>query len=193
MNLVCLLGSPRPRGNSTTLARHLCANAERRGADVRLFALNELDYRGCQACYACKRKLDFCILDDDLREVLAAVMAADALVLASPIYFGDVSAQLKGFIDRTFSYLVPDYYANPQPSRLPPDKKLVMILTQGVADAQVFADVHPRYEGFLKWEGFAESRLIRACGVTPATRPDKLQPWLDEAEDAARWLTGVDT
>lgn len=190
MNIVCLLGSPRSQGNSATLARHLCESARARGAEVRQFALNELDYRGCQGCYACKRKLDHCILDDDLREVLAAVMAADALVLASPVYFGDVTAQLKGFIDRTFSYLVPDYYANPQPSRLPPGKKLVMVLTQGMADEQIFADVYPRYEGFLKWEGFADSRLIRACGVTPTTRPEKLKPWMEQAEQVAAWLTG---
>lgn len=191
MNIVCLLGSPRSQSNSSTLARHLCEGARARGAEVRLFALNELDYRGCQGCYACKRKLDHCILDDDLREVLAAVMVADALVLASPVYFGDVTAQLKGFIDRTFSYLVPDYYANSQPSRLPPGKKLVMVLTQGMADEQIFADVYPRYEGFLKWEGFVESLLIRACGVTPTTRPDKLKPWMEQAEQAAAWLTGA--
>jgi multimeric flavodoxin WrbA len=117
---------------------------------------------------ACKTKLDRCVLEDDLTEVLEAVRETDVLVLASPVYFGDLSSQLKGFIDRSYSYLASDYLTNPKPYRLSEGKKLVFILTQGNSDQEMFADIFKRYDFFFKWYGFAESRLIRACGVREA-------------------------
>ena len=109
MKIVSLLGSPRPQGNSTAITRRFQDTAANLGAEVRTFELNRLAYRGCQGCCACKQSLDHCILNDDLTEVLNTVAEADVVVLASPVYYGDVSAQLKGFIDRTYSYLKPDY------------------------------------------------------------------------------------
>ena len=165
MKIVCLLGSPRPKGNSTTIAKHFCDTAEKLGCKVQTFALNKLKYRGCQACMTCKTKLEKCVLKDDLAEVLDAVRQADVLVMASPIYYGEISSQLKAFMDRTFSYLVPDYPTNPKPCRLAPGKKLVFILAQGHPDENLFADVYPRYDYFFKWYGFEQTHLIRACGV----------------------------
>jgi multimeric flavodoxin WrbA len=190
MKIVCLLGSPRKGGNSSTIANHLMATAKRLGADTRAFELNSLNYRGCQGCYACKTTLDHCILKDDLTGVLEAVRESDVVVLASPVYYGDISGQLKCFIDRTFSYLVPDYVTNPNPSRLAPGKKLVFILTQGNPDPKLFEDVYPRYDKFLKWYGFAESHLIRACGIGPATVDKVPERSLEEAEKTARALIG---
>jgi multimeric flavodoxin WrbA len=131
MRIVCLHGSPRIKGNSTAIANRFCETAEKFGAEVRTYVLNDLKYRGCQGCMLCKTKLDKCALEDDLTEVLEAVRETDILVLASPVYFWDVTGQLKTFMDRTFSYLVPDFITNPQKSRLSPEKKLVFILTQG--------------------------------------------------------------
>lgn len=165
MKIVCLLGSPRPKGNSSTLARLFCEKAKEMGGKIQTVHLNKLTYRGCQACMACKTKLDKCILKDDMEKVLDAVRGADILVLASPIYYGEVSSQVKAFIDRTYSYLTSDYVTNPHPSRLLPGKKMVFILTQGQPDDQQFDDVFPRYDFFFKWYGFEESYLIRACGV----------------------------
>jgi multimeric flavodoxin WrbA len=166
MRIVALMGSPRSKkGNSATIAKRFCNMAETLGAEVKIYKLNKLEYRGCQACMSCKTKLDKCALKDDLTEVLDAVRDADILLLASPIYYGDVSSQLKAFIDRTYSYLVPDYPTNPNPCRLPPGKKLLFVLTQGHPDESMFADVFPRYDFFFKWYGFSESQLIRACGV----------------------------
>jgi multimeric flavodoxin WrbA len=85
--------------------------------------------------------------------------------MASPIYFGEVTSQLKGFIDRTFSYFVPDYAGNPNPSRLAPGKRLVFIQTQGQPDEKLYADVYPRYEYYFRWSKFEGNHLIRACGV----------------------------
>lgn len=188
MKIVSLLGSPRPKGNSTAIAKHFCETAEKRGAEVKIFALNKLKYRGCQACMTCKTKLDKCVLKDDLAEVLDAVRETDILVLASPVYYGDVSSQLKAFIDRTFSYLVPDFATNPKPCRLAPGKKLVFILVQGEPDANRFDDIYPRYEEFFQWYGFNDNHLIRACGVFDKGDVETRQDLMQLAEDTAAKL-----
>jgi multimeric flavodoxin WrbA len=127
------------------------------------------------------------VLNDDLTEVLSAVAAADLVVLASPVYYGDITSQLKGFIDRTYSYLVPDYLTNPQPSRLSP-KKLVFVLTQGHPDEALFADIFPRYELFLKWMGFSEITLIRTCGIGPGSVDAVPEQVLQQADATAHKL-----
>ena len=165
MKIVCLLGSPRPHSNSTAIARRFCDTAAKAGAVVETFALNKLDYRGCQACMSCKKKLDRCALQDDLAPVLDAVADADVLVMATPVYYGEVSSQLKAFIDRTFSYLTPDYDTGPVMSRLAPGKKLVFIQVQADPDAQRHADIFPKYDFFFKWYGYSESRLILGEGL----------------------------
>ncbi len=188
MKIITLLGSPRSQGNSCTIARRFQATAAALGAEIKSFELNRLTYRGCQGCYACKQGQENCILNDDLTEVLAAVAEADVLLLATPVYYGDMTAQLKGFMDRTYSYLKADYLTNPSPSRLSP-KKLVFVITQGHPDETLFADIFPRYDAFLKWLGFGESHLLRVCGVGPSM--DALpETTLLQADDLARQLVG---
>lgn len=163
--LACVLGSPRLGGNSAAIAERLCEKAAGRGFEVKTFVLNSLSYRGCQACGSCKGKFDFCVLQDDLTEVLAAAGEADVLVMASPVYYGDVSSQLKGFIDRTYSYLVSDWHGKKRPSRLRSGRVLVMVLTQGFRGEKAFSDVYPKYSRFFKHYGFDESHVIRQCGM----------------------------
>jgi multimeric flavodoxin WrbA len=188
VKIATLLGSPRSKGNSSTIANRIVETAEALGAENRSFELNRLSYRGCQACYACKGAHEECVLKDDLAEVLAAVKEADLVVLASPVYYAEISSQLKGFIDRTFSYLVPDYQTNPQPSRLVSPKKLIFVLTQGHPDETAFADIFPRYQNFLSWQGFSEIRLVRACGIGPGRGDGVPEETLKQAEETVRQL-----
>lgn len=191
MKIVNLLGSPRKRANSSMIAECFCTTAQKLGAEVQTFALNDLHFRGCQACMACKTKLEKCALKDDLAEVLNAIQESDVLVMASPVYFGDVSSQLKAAIDRFYSFLKPDYPTNPNPVRLSPGKKLVFALAQGDPDEQNFADIFSRYDYFFKWYGFKESHVIRACGVREAGDVEARQDVLALAEDVARKVCSV--
>lgn len=185
MKIACLLGSPRKGSCSTAIAASFVRRAVERGATAETFTLNDLGYRGCQGCYACKKTLDRCILNDDLAPVLEAVKDADLLVMASPVYYGEITSQLKGFIDRTFSFLKPDYITNATPSRLAPGKRMVMVQTQGHPDPNMFGDIFDRYRVFLDWIGYRECRLIRACGLSPATTDETLAPFCAEAEELA--------
>lgn len=193
MKIVTVLGSPRPTGNSTGVAVRFCDVAERLGAEVRTYALNKLKFRGCQGCMTCKTKLDRCVIEDDLTAVLQAVGQADLLLMASPIYFGDVSSQLKAFIDRTFSFLLPDYATNSAPSRLAPGKILVFVLAQGNPDDNRFDDVFPKYESFFRWYGFDNSHLLRVCGVREPGEAEGRAKTMQRAEALANLLCGGDT
>ena len=186
MKIISLLGSPRPKGNSAAMAGKFCETAQDLGAEVTTFALNKLKYRGCQACMTCKTKLEKCVLKDDLAEVLDAIRDADVLVLATPIYYSDISSQLKTFIDRTYSYLVPDYMTNPTPFRLPPGKKLVFIEAQGHPDETLFTDVFPRYDSIFKWYGFSDSYRIRACGVFQKGEVETREDIIELTEETAK-------
>jgi len=190
MKLVCLLGSPRRNGNSAAIADHIVQRAQELGADTETVYLNGLQYRGCQGCYACKTTLERCVLSDDLAAVLESVREADALVIATPVYYGDVTGQLKSFIDRTFSYLVPDFYANPQPSRLTPGKRLAFVIAQGQPDEARFADVFPRYNDFFRWFGFEEGLLVRGCGLSATSTIDQQSRLFGQADEVARRLVG---
>ncbi|MBN2428010.1 MAG: flavodoxin family protein [Deltaproteobacteria bacterium] len=191
MKVVCLLGSPRENGNSATVARHFLHHAEKFGAQTESFFLNGLNIKGCQACNLCKTKYESCVLNDGLAPALEATFHADIVVMASPVYYGDVSAQLKAFIDRTYSFLVPDYIAKAQPSRLTERKKLVFILTQGHRDPDWFADILPRYQDLFHWTGFATTHPIRVVDVYQPGDVDKRPDVFEKtAALAEKWLAG---
>ena len=103
MKIVAILGSPRSKSNSSGLAYRIIDRTKELGADTEVFTLNKLQYKGCQACETCKTKLDHCVLKDELTQVLNSIHQADTVVMATPIYFGQVSGQFKSFVDRTYS------------------------------------------------------------------------------------------
>ncbi len=104
--IVILCGSPRRAGNTRTLAEWAAEGARKAGADVELIDLTGLRYaaHGCTSCYGCQKIPEYrCVLKDEASELLARLPAADALVIATPVYFFGPSAQMKVFLDRCFS------------------------------------------------------------------------------------------
>ena len=102
--VVALVGSPRVHGNCSFLVDLALADLERQGARCEKLMLGEFDIRPCQGHADCDSR-SVCALDDDAAAVIEKAYAADALLLATPVYYEDVSAQMKLFIDRNvFSY-----------------------------------------------------------------------------------------
>jgi multimeric flavodoxin WrbA len=190
MNIVCVLGSPRKKGDSASIAARFCDAASARGADVATHVLNDLTYKGCQGCMACKTRSETCVVEDDLAGVLDAAAAADVLVLTSPVYVGEVTGQLKCLFDRMFSYLVPDFFTAARKTRLEPGKKLVFIVTQGDPDESHYGDLFSRYEGFMKSVGFEDITRIRACGTSGSGAEAVMSRARQEADEAAERLFG---
>ena len=98
---------PALQGKQPCDCQALLDKLESLGSEVQTFALNKLACRGCQALVY-KTKLDRCVLDDDLTRMLDAVRGADLLVMATPVYFGDITSQFKGFVDRMYSFFTLD-------------------------------------------------------------------------------------
>jgi len=187
MKITAILGSPRKGGNSETIAEAFLQEAEALGAEVSRSRLNGLSYRPCQACNACKvdNPTD-CVLRDDLNPVLDAVAEADVLLIASPIYFLDLSAATKAFIDRLYYFFKPDYHSRPDMTWLAPGKQLVLITSQRASDAW-FLDVLKRYRGMFYFFGFHTAHAVRGCLLgddknAAAAREDLLE----EARASAR-------
>ena len=101
--VLAIAGSPRRRGNSETLLdRALAGVAEAApDAEVHKLVLNEMKFVPCQNCGFCSKK-GFCRFaeGDDMGEVYGLLDASDRFVVASPVFFGTISAQLKAMIDR---------------------------------------------------------------------------------------------
>ncbi len=98
--VLILSGSPRKGGNSDLLCDEFMRGAMEAGNIVEKIRVAEKKIGYCCACYACKNT-GICVVKDDMAEVLQKMIDADVLVLASPVYFYSIDAQLKTVIDRT--------------------------------------------------------------------------------------------
>ena len=98
--VLILSGSPRKNGNSDILCDEFARGAAEAGNHVEKIRVSEKNIGFCRACYAC-RGTGVCAIKDDMAEVLQKMIDADVLVLASPVYFYSIDAQLKALIDRT--------------------------------------------------------------------------------------------
>ena len=100
--ILIISSSPRKNGNSQMLCEQFQKGAEEAEHQVSLVRLMEKKIGFCHACDACMKNGGVCILKDDMAELLEQFQKADVLVLATPIYFYGISAQMKTFIDRTY-------------------------------------------------------------------------------------------
>ena len=101
--ILIVKGSPRKNGNTSILADLVAEGARAQGAHVDTVLLQGMNIQPCDACDACKSRTDQgCIVQDDMQQVYPKIREADALVLASPVYWFSYSAQTKLFIDRGF-------------------------------------------------------------------------------------------
>jgi multimeric flavodoxin WrbA len=101
-NILILNGSPREKGNSAVLAGRAAAGALEAGALVESIYLHGLDIRPCDACELCVD--GECVIEDDMQPLYPKLAAADAILLASPIYWFTITAQLKLCIDRWYGF-----------------------------------------------------------------------------------------
>ena len=102
MKVIAFNGSPRKDGNTTLLIKEVFAELEKEGIETELIQLGGRPIHGCTACMQCgKNKNAQCALNgDSLNEHLAKMFAADGIILGSPVYFTDVTTEMKALIDR---------------------------------------------------------------------------------------------
>ena len=111
MKMIAVMGSPRRNGNSTSLAERLIDGAVDNGAEVEKVYLRDRNIGPCTACDACRSATAAeCVLDDDMKPLYAKIRAANAMAIASPVYWFSVSAQIKAFLDRCYALGGPEGY-----------------------------------------------------------------------------------
>ena len=103
-NVLILEGSARVHGNSATLSEEFARGAREAGHTVETVQVTKKKVAGCLGCNACYRNGGVCVQKDDMTEIREKMLAADVIVLASPIYFYTMTAQLKAVIDRTYAF-----------------------------------------------------------------------------------------
>lgn len=99
MKVLIVSSSPRKEGNSEVLCERFAKGASEAGHDVEKIMLRDKKIAPCNACYACM-ETHTCVIKDGMEEVFQKLLEADVILLASPVYFYSVSAQMKAMIDR---------------------------------------------------------------------------------------------
>jgi len=102
MKAIAINGSPRKGGNTELLLKTVLEPLAQAGRETELVQIGGKNIHGCRACFKCWEKQDRrCVFDKDaFNAVFEKVLGADALILGSPTYFADVSAEMKAFMDR---------------------------------------------------------------------------------------------
>jgi len=114
MKILAIYGSPRREGNTSLLLQQAVAGARQAGAEVEEVVLRDLRMSPCLELYGCKKD-GRCIIRDDFQRLYDQLLACQALMLASPIFFYTVSAHTKILMDRCQSLWVKKYWIDQVP------------------------------------------------------------------------------
>lgn len=171
--VLILSSSPRKGGNSDSLCDQFMKGAQEAGHDVEKIRLAEKKINYCFGCYACKSGT--CVQKDDAREVLDKMMAADVIVLATPVYFYTMCAQLKALIDRSVAIY----------PRLT-NKKFYYIMTMADTNEKMLTGTLEALRGFLAcYDGSIEAGIIRGVGAYEKGEIRQTLAW-EEAYNAGK-------
>ena len=100
-HIILLNGSPHPKGCTATALGEMVKIFDEEGIGTEIIQVGGKDIRGCMSCNQC-RKLGRCVIDDLVNEVAAKLLAADGMVIASPVYYGSPNGSLLCLLDRLF-------------------------------------------------------------------------------------------
>jgi len=105
LGIIC---SARKGGNTEILVQEALAAAKERGADVELISISEMKIAPCDGCITCQQSGE-CRIKDDMQKIYRKLLAADGIILGSPVYFWSISGQAKTFMDRTYALRYPHH------------------------------------------------------------------------------------
>lgn len=183
--VLVLLGSPRTRGNSAILAGRIAKGARKAGATVETVFLQGLNIAPCRSCYACQKPNSRgCAIDDGMQAIYPKLLAAEAWVIASPVYWFTMSAQTKLFMDRCFALLArgKDVFAG---------KRIAIAMSYGDADPFVSGCVNAlrTFQDAFRYTGATIVGMVygSAYGTGEIRRNEAL---LTEAEGLGKTLAG---
>lgn len=181
MKVLGINTSPRVNSNvRIALEAALEASAEK-GAETEIIDVNKLTISPCQADNYCKAHNSECALNDDMADVYKKIEEADGIILATPIYFFDVTAQAKTVIDRLYCYFMNEDFA-----KLFSSKKVSIIATNGGAPLEAFeSSLNNQMQGFGAL-GFQPGDIVALGGnMDPGVIKEK-EDQLEQAKEVGR-------
>ncbi|MEL7608775.1 MAG: flavodoxin family protein [Bacillota bacterium] len=141
MKVIAFVASSTHNGNTATAVKQILAGAESAGAETKIFYLNDYDIKPCIGCRVCERTNECVIKGDDVPKLHEAIQEADAYVLGTPTYYGDITGQFKQFVDRCYPFV--DIHKDPVThemkfgSIIPVRKPGVMVAVSGSHGVEV--------------------------------------------------------
>ncbi len=130
MQILAFNGSPRKKGNTSTIIAAILEGARDKGAHTTEIRLHDINLKGCRGCLSCRKNSGHCQQQDDLSPYLEAIKSCTGVVIGCPIYMYRISGQMKLFVDRIYSL-----YANrpdgSYDSMVPPGKTYALAISQG--------------------------------------------------------------
>jgi len=136
MKIIGFIASSRKEGNTAWVVNKILEGAKGQGAETQSWCFGGLDINPCCGCSGCKKGGKECVVNDDMQGIYAAFADADAVVLGSPVYMGQMSAQAKIFTDRLYACISPKF--SPYYKENARKKKMILVFTQGNPDATLF-------------------------------------------------------
>lgn len=175
--VLILSGSPRKDGNSDLLCSEFMRGAQESGNEVQKIFVRSKKIVPCNACYYCRDHGGKCALNDDMSEILDAMQAADVIVMASPVYFYSIDAQMKIIIDRSLARWTnmqkPEtpMQSNAMKLPLPNAGKNITerkVLEYGTEFYQMWRLLHPRHQAekseYPSWQVGTDAKGVSATG-----------------------------
>lgn len=159
MNILAINGSGRPLGNNYNLLNTCLESFNKNDNTTEIIQLNDLQIKGCKSCYSCKINGSQCIIGDDMTLILKKILESDLLIISSPIYTWQISAQTKLFMDRLYPF-----YHFDRPSELK-GKNLILFFTQATADKKMFEAYFEHVKASMVFLGFNVIDVVVMSGV----------------------------
>ena len=158
-------GSPRKKWNTAKMCQSFADGANSKGIETEIINLYDFKFSGCRSCFACKLKdsknFGKCSYSDELTPILEKVSQGDGLVLASPVYFGEVTGVMRCFIERLmfpfFQY--EEGYPSIAPKKFPTAVIYTMNITEELSN-QMYPDMMGRFEWAVET---CFSKPVRIC------------------------------
>ena len=135
MKIIGFVASPRKNGNTAWTINQILEGAKDAGNETFIWYSSDININPCKGCLACVQG-NRCVVNDDMQEIYDALKDADALVIGSPIYMGQMTAQAKIFTDRLFAQITPRF--SPRFKEENAGKMMVLAFTQGNPDENMF-------------------------------------------------------
>lgn len=165
--IVVITGSPRKNGNSFAMTDAFIKAAEAKGHTVTRFDAALKKVGGCHACTTCFKSGKACSFDDDFNQIAPSILEADAIVFTTPLYWYSFPAQIKGVIDRLYSFCVAEKDIS--------GKECALICCCEEDDASVMDGVKIPYEKsieLLNWKSVGEVLVPGVLNVGDIDKTD---------------------